>query len=156
MHGLTLEAKAKASILAFPKVKPLTPDKKMLLASLPRNWRNKVFADLQLEMGYAHWGQVPTNEILDRCFGIDLLLLYKGYALALDITGNWQRVSEKSSRFQSRAESGFFSAFNPDSTAVWYLSQPNDVAPTWLDAMCKEQRHGSIYYARLEHNSCAA
>jgi hypothetical protein len=155
MHGLSLEAKVKAQVLSLPKVKALALDKKQLLLSLPQAWRQKCLLHLQKE-GYCHWGQVPVDTILDRCFGIDLLIVYRGYILGLDITSNWQEVSKKSIRFQARHESNFFSVFSPDSTAVWYLTDPTDLSPAWLDAMCKEQRHGSIFYAHLEHNSCVA
>jgi hypothetical protein len=136
-------------------VKALALDKKQLLLSLPQSWREKCLAHLRKE-GYAHWGQVPVETILDRCFGIDLLLSYKGYILALDITSNWLEVSKKSIRFQSRAEANFFSIIEPDATAVWYLNSPDDLSPAWLDTMCRDSRHGSIFYARNSNNSVAA
>ena len=47
------------------------------------------------------WHQVPPTVILDYIFGIDCVVSFLGYAVAIDVTTNPQAIAEKVSKLQS-------------------------------------------------------
>lgn len=147
-HGLALENQVKQIVLSIPGVKELSPQKQTLLQTLSCLYKDKQLGYLKSE-GYQHWGQVPTSRVLDQCFGIDLLISFRGYWIALDITGKDSRVKYKSDRFRDRNQRRMFRALDLDTAAVLFAKDVPSVerAQEILEQLIKHHRFGGVVIA---------
>ncbi|UBF29877.1 hypothetical protein K9N68_37335 (plasmid) [Kovacikia minuta CCNUW1] len=80
------------------------------------------------------WSNVPPSEVLDRVFGIDALISYRGWTIAIDITLDDRQTVDKANK--QRQLSSLYSELGIDLAVV--LVVPEDCSPEYLQTNIRQ------------------
>lgn len=75
---------------------------------------------------YVCLANVPADQILDRCFGIDAVVNYKGHYIGIDITANPTALSQKQRKLETLRP--LWSAAKIEACLVLHVTKATTVA----------------------------
>ena len=140
MNGTTAEWRIGALLKQTKMVKRLTPDKESLLAIADPERIETVNSHLLIEEGYP-LSEASPRLILDRLWGCDFLVTYKGYRIVIDLTLDITKITSK---LQKLGDLWSHPPIEIDAYCVWVLDPTN--IPKSLDAVLAKSIKSGVYF----------
>ena len=137
--GFAAETLLHQKIKACPQFKPFklpSSDALIKMALATQLGRNRLaLAQPHLEKEYRlnhqkpEWEVVPAQIILDYVFGIDNIVCFLGYAVAIDVTTNPNAIDEKVNKLQ--ALKPLWQQLGIDRACICHVSQGQSTSSLW-------------------------